>query len=88
MGWPKYWEKLDVLCCPETHQKLMIANAPALGVINRAIEEGKCVNMGGERVTETITDALIRKDHERLYPVRAGVPVLLIEEGIPIQRYK
>lgn len=85
MGWPDYMRRIADLRCPDTMQTLMIANAPALRAVNDAVEQGVCINIGGEKVTEKLTDALIREDQERLYPVRNGVPILLIEEGIGIK---
>ena len=83
--WPTFMSMLDKLRCPETGQKLMIANAPALGAINRAVDEGVATNVSGQPITERLTDGLIREDQLRVYPVKNGVPILLIEEGIGIK---
>jgi uncharacterized protein YbaR (Trm112 family) len=35
-------------------------------------------------VTEPLSGGLIRADRHVLYPVRENIPVMLIEEGIPL----
>ena len=54
--------------------------ATSLGL--RSLPDGSYVYVGtaGERF-----DALIREDGTVLYPVREGIPVLLVEEGIVLE---
>ena len=42
-------------------------------------------NVGGQTVTEAIESGLVREDGTILYPVREGIPVLLVEEGLPLE---
>ncbi|MCS7305157.1 MAG: hypothetical protein NZ602_08645 [Thermoguttaceae bacterium] len=79
-------ELLKILVCPETHQRLREAEEALLAKVNERIRTGSLKNRSGTLVTETITEALIRQDGKLLYPVRDGIPVLLIEEGISLDQ--
>ena len=76
---------LDILACPETHQRLVEARAPMLGSVNTRIAAGDLQNVGGEAVTEQLEAGLVREDGKVLYPIRDGIPVLLIHEGLPLE---
>ena len=73
---------LDILCCPETRGKLGMADEALLSTLNSAISAGSVKNVGGEKVTEPLTEALVTTDKKRVYPVREGIPVLLADEAI------
>jgi len=75
---------LVILCCPETHQPLRLLEPGVLGAINREIAAGRLRNRGGEAVTERIDGGLVREDGRWLYLIRAGVPVMLIDEAVPL----
>ena len=73
---------LDILCCPETRGKLGMADEGLLSKLNGAISAGSVKNVGGEKVTEPLAEALVTADKKRVYPVREGIPVLLADEAI------
>ena len=75
---------LDILVCPETKQPLHVADAELVGKVNQAIEAGTVRNRGGETVTEALVEALVREDGTFLYPVRDDIPIMLIDESIPL----
>ncbi len=77
-------ELLKALCCPETHQQLRLAEAPVIEKLNSQIQNGALRNRGGESVKEKIDSGLIRADGEWLYPIRHGIPVMLVDEAIPL----
>jgi uncharacterized protein len=37
-------------------------------------------------VTELLDGGLVRSDRKILYPIREDIPVMLIEEGIPLEQ--
>jgi uncharacterized protein len=76
---------LDILCCPETHQGVKLADPALIASINTRIKAGMVKNRGGKIVSEPIDGALVREDRKFLYPIRAKIPVMLIDEGIPLQ---
>ena len=41
--------------------------------------------MGGAAVERTLEAGLVREDGLIVYPIRDGIPVLLIDEGIRLQ---
>ena len=55
-----------------------------LAQVNAAIEKGGFQNVGGADVTQTLEAGLVREDGTIVYPVRDGIPVLLVEEGLAI----
>jgi uncharacterized protein YbaR (Trm112 family) len=76
---------LEILVCPETKEPLRLADTQTLERINRAVQEGTLENRGGETVRQAIEEGLVREDGKVLYPVRDGIPVMLIDEAIPLE---
>jgi uncharacterized protein YbaR (Trm112 family) len=77
---------LDILVCPETKQPLRVAEADLLSALNTLIEEGSVTTRGGEAVTAEVGEGLVREDGGVLYPVRDDIPIMLIDESIPLPR--
>jgi len=78
-------ELLDILCCPETKQGVALADDGLVKKINDDIAAGNAVNRGGAIVREPIDAGLLREDRKFLYPVREDIPIMLIDEAIPVQ---
>jgi uncharacterized protein YbaR (Trm112 family) len=77
-------ELLAILACPETHQPLALADTALLQRVNARIAAGGVKNVGGAAVQEPLAAGLVREDQRIVYPVRDEIPVLLIDEGIPV----
>ena len=75
-------ELLQILVCPQTQQSLTAANTKVLDQINSAISAGTLTNKQGASVTEYLQEALMTQDGSLLYPIREGIPVMLIDESI------
>lgn len=75
---------LQILVCPETHQPLEEAGADLLKRVNDKIAAGKMQSQGGNAVSQSIEAGLVRADGKIVYPIRNGIPVLLMDEGLPI----
>ncbi len=75
---------LDILVCPETKQPLSVAEQELLTRVNASIDAGSTTNRGGDTVTEALAEALVREDGGVLYPVRDGIPIMLIDESIAV----
>jgi uncharacterized protein YbaR (Trm112 family) len=75
---------LEILCCPETRQPLKLADAGVIGRLNGLISKGGLKNRAGKPVTAEFSEALVRADGKYLYPVRNNIPVMLIDEAIPL----
>ena len=73
---------LAILRCPETRQPLVVADADTLAFANALIATGGVRDVNGEPVREPLTEALATADGRRVYPVREGIPILLVEEAI------
>jgi uncharacterized protein len=76
-------ELLKILCCPETHQEVRLAEAAVIDKLNGQIAAGTLRNRAGQPVQEKIDGGLVRTDGRYLYPIRRDIPVMLVDEGIP-----
>lgn len=77
-------ELLDILVCPESRQTLSVADDRTLESLNAAIADGRVRTRGNERVHEPLQEALVREDGALLYPIRDDIPVMLVDEAIPL----
>jgi len=75
---------LKILCCPETRQPVSEADAALVTELNNRIAAGAVKNRGGKSVSYKIDGALIRQDRQIVYPIRHRIPIMLIDEAIPL----
>ena len=64
---------LELLRCPATRQKLRLADAETLARLNATALP-----------TDALAEALIRDDGTAAYPVRDGIPILLVDEAMTL----
>lgn len=75
---------LDILVCPDSKQPVAMAGAEVLERLNAAISAGSAVTLGGEAVADAVAEGLLREDGRILYPIRDGIPIMLIDESIDV----
>ena len=77
-------ELLDILACPETKEDVSLADQSLVDSVNEKIKTGGLKNRGGEEISESIDGGLVRADGKYMYPVRDEIPIMLIDEAIPL----
>ncbi len=77
-------ELLKIMCCPETHQPISVAEPPLIENLNQLIAAGQLKNRAGQAITEKLDGALVREDKKFAYPIRENIPIMLIDEAIPL----
>ncbi|MFA5167867.1 MAG: Trm112 family protein [Candidatus Omnitrophota bacterium] len=77
-------ELLSILCCPETKQGLTVADASLIEKINHKIEKHELKTRNGKAVDQKIDGGLVRADKRYLYAIRGDIPIMLIDEAIPL----
>ena len=78
---------LEILVCPEDKTPVHLAEAGLIEKLNAAQKEGRLKNRAGEAVKEAMEGGLVREDGKYLYAILDGIPVMLIEEGIPLEGF-
>ena len=79
-------ELLALLVCPATHQDVTLATPDEIARLNDDIREGRVRTAAGKPVNEPVEGALIRADRSIAYPIRDGIPVMLVAEGLAIPK--
>ncbi len=77
---------LAILCCPETKQNIRLLEPTIVEKLNHRIAKGELKTKGGQAVAEKIDGALLRNDETVVYPIRDQIPIMLIEEGILVEK--
>jgi len=77
---------LEIICCPESRQGLHLLGEEALNELNSLQSQNKLKHRNGESVSYSFTGALCREDKQLIYPIREDIPVLLVDEGIPVEQ--
>lgn len=80
-------ELLEILCCPETKEDVALADAALIDQVNAKIATGTVKNRSGQPVSEKIDGGLLRKDGRFLYPIREDIPIMLIDEALPMDQF-
>lgn len=78
-------ELLKIMCCPETHQHIASAEKSLIDRLNAEISSGRVRNRAGREVNEPLDGGLVRDDRKFLYPIRRDIPIMLIDEAIPLE---
>ena len=73
---------LDILCCPASKQPLALLNKAELRALNEAIAAGGLKRVDGSPQATPVKEGLITRDHQTIYRIEDGIPVLLSDEGI------
>lgn len=79
-------ELLKILVCPENKTPVVLADDAVLAAANAAIEGKTLKNRAGQSIEETIDGGLIREDKAYMYPIRDDIPIMLIDEAIPLDQ--
>ncbi len=78
---------LELLRCPQSGQPLGLAGPDVLASLNERISRKLQAGQGedgfaGVAVGQPFTEALLTHDQLLLYPIRDGIPILLVEAAI------
>lgn len=74
---------IELLACPATRQPLALLDARGLDALNRAIAAGTLQRVDGTPQRDALREALVTNDRALAYRIDDGIPVLLVEEGMP-----
>lgn len=77
---------LDILCCPLTHLPLEKLAPERLAGLNESIAGGSIKNESKQIIAEPLAAALVTRDGKLAYPIRDGIPVLLIDQAIALNQ--
>ena len=75
---------LPMLVCPTDHTPLALASDQVIARVNRAIAAGRVTNRGGRLLDQAIDGGLLLADKTLLYPILDSIPLLLVDEAIPM----
>ena len=78
-------ELLEILTCPNTKEPVLLADAGTLTQLNERIERGEIKNRAGKTIEVKIDGGLVRDDGAYLYPIEDEIPIMLIDEAIPLK---
>jgi uncharacterized protein YbaR (Trm112 family) len=79
-------ELLAMLVCPEKRTPLKLAASPLIAALNTRVARRELKNRAGDVVERPLDGGLLRQDGVVLYPIIDRIPVLLVDEAIPLEQ--
>jgi uncharacterized protein len=79
-------ELLKMLVCPENQSALTLASSDLIAQLNHEIASGRLKNKAGQKLERQVGGGLVRTDQSILYPIVDEIPLLLVDEGIPLDQ--
>lgn len=76
---------LEILRCPQSKKKLLIAEQKIIEKINKAIRAGSIRNIAKELINDTVKEALLEPENGIVYIIKEGIPQLIYEEGLRLK---
>ena len=73
---------LGMLQCPAEGGPLRSAEPDVIERVNQGIEKGEIRDPLDQRVEQPIDSGLVNESGTRLYPIRNGIPSLVVDESI------
>jgi uncharacterized protein YbaR (Trm112 family) len=75
---------VEILACPEDKSPVRLADPKLIEGLNEKITRGELKTREGELVLDLLEEGLVREDGQVLYPVREGIPIMLLSEAISL----
>lgn len=75
---------VEILACPENKTPVHLAKPELIAELNARITKGELKTREGELVLDLLEEGLVREDGQVLYPVREGIPIMLLGEAISL----
>ena len=79
-------ELLKILVCPESRSSLELASNELIAKLNRLIARGSLLNKAGQKLEKPIDGGLVRADKRVLYPIVDDIPMMLVDEAVPLDQ--
>jgi uncharacterized protein YbaR (Trm112 family) len=77
---------LAMLVCPEDQSALALADGNLVARLNKAIAQNQLKNRAGHPIQTPLSGGLLRADKQFLYPIVDDIPMMLIDEAIPMDQ--
>ena len=77
-------ELLSILKCPVTGSPLQLAEDQLVSKVNSAIDEERARSRLEQKVQEQVEGGLTTDEQTWMYPIRDGIPTLVLEEAIDL----
>jgi uncharacterized protein YbaR (Trm112 family) len=75
---------VEILACPEDKSPVRLADPQLIEELNEKITRGELKTREGDLVLDLLEEGLVREDGQVLYPVREGIPIMLLSEAISL----
>ncbi|MCF6312755.1 MAG: hypothetical protein L3J39_09920 [Verrucomicrobiales bacterium] len=79
---------ISILRCPQNQQSLILADDDLLTKLNQSIAQQQLTNHHGDLIDSPLEAGLLTTDQQRLYPIKDGFPVMLIDEAIDLEKFE
>ena len=77
-------ELIQMIRCPVTKSRLVLASESVIAKLNERIRAGAVVNREGQPINKLLESGFLNQDHSLLLPIRGGIVILTEDQAIPL----